>query len=269
MIFTGWRVVNGPVTSRVPILCCGLKIRFLRVRYRLASKAIRRRADVVGISSNRASTRSLVGPELAEQHDEWQKPGATSLSPTISIPRQHRQATSWRRQTKQHEQGPHLSHHLADFILPEPRWPPAPCKSAIPSLAAGPPGSPNRRQLSWTPSARCDTPCDRCRRVYQRRPAILMYGNCSPRCNTEWWAPSLAPLESRKARLRQQVDQLPGASKDTDDVRAQVKDETSPDERQSPHSHAPRPPTVGRLAYERHQQDDRQMAAGHGEPPEA
>ena len=84
---------------------------------------------------------------------------------------------------------------------PGPPWPPTPCNKSVPSPSAPPPGTTNRRQLSWMPSPWCVATCGWRRRVSHCRPPTPMYGNSPPTCTTEWWIPSLTPLELRKASL--------------------------------------------------------------------
>ena len=81
---------------------------------------------------------------------------------------------------------------------PGPPWPPTSCNKSIPLPSAPRPGTTNRRRLSWMPSPWCVATCVWRRRVSNCRLATLMSENSPPPCTTEWWIPSLTPLEMRK-----------------------------------------------------------------------
>ena len=76
------------------------------------------------------------------------------------------------------------------------------CKNITPSPSAPPPGTTSHRRPSSTPSPWCDATFGWRRRISHCRPAAPTHRNSPSLCITEWWTPSLTPLEMRKAQTR-------------------------------------------------------------------
>ena len=88
----------------------------------------------------------------------------------------------------------------ASFLGPP--WPPTLCRNVIPSPSALLLSTTNPRPRFWMPSPWCVGTCGSRRRVFhcpQPAPTLM---NSPPPCTTEWWIPSLTPLELRKVQLR-------------------------------------------------------------------
>ena len=64
----------------------------------------------------------------------------------------------------------------------------------------------NHRRPSWMPSPWCGATCGWRRRVFHRPPPATICRNSPPPCTTEWWTPSLTPLEMRKAQQQAALD---------------------------------------------------------------